>query len=595
MSFAVTATDGAARAGVLRTAHGDVPTPAFMPVGTKATVKTLHPDEVRETGAAILLGNTYHLHFRPGDELIAELGGLHRFMGWDGPILTDSGGFQVFSLRDTLLAVDDDGVTFRSVYDGSPAAFTPESAAEIQAKLGSDIAMCLDVCPPAGVPREELEDAVRRTSLWARRQREAPRSPGQLLFGIAQGATDPELRRRSIEEIVELDFDGYALGGLAVGESRDEMFETTAWAAELLPGDKPRYFMGIGDPEGILEVIERGIDMFDCVLPTRTARTGSALTWEGRLNLRNARYARDPRPLDEGCACPACTRFSRAYIRHLVNQQELLGLRLLSLHNLRFLLDLTAGARDAIERRRAGSLQGRGARPARRRRRPEGGPHGSPDLHRRAVRPAVGAPDPAPAAPRQQQQHAVDARRRDLTVGGIYGTSRRRGASRPPAGVFATRAASPIADDRASSVEIAPGTTRSGSPSARSRTRASGSEDEKRPPRASSEKTTANPGGELTCPVADRALSPHPARPDRRRARRRRAARDSPGSPIHKKPTLGLDLQGGLEVVLKAIPPKNGDVDPARMSIAQCRSCGTASTSSASPSPRSASRARTRS
>jgi queuine tRNA-ribosyltransferase len=348
--FTVTATDGEARAGVLRTAHGDVPTPAFMPVGTKGTVKTVDPDELRAVGATILLGNTYHLHFRPGEDVIAELGGLHAFMGWDGPILTDSGGFQVFSLRDTLLAVDDDGVTFRSVYDGAAARFTPELAAEIQARLGSDIAMCLDICPPAGVTHDELAEAVRRTTLWAARQRAAPRAPGQLLFGIAQGAADPDLRRRSIAEIAELDFDGHALGGLSVGESRDQMFEATAWAAPLLPADRPRYFMGIGDPEGVLEVVERGIDMFDCVLPTRTARTGSALTWEGRLNLRNARFARDPGPLDDGCACPACTRFSRAYIRHLVNQEELLGLRLLTLHNLRFLLDLMAGARTATER-----------------------------------------------------------------------------------------------------------------------------------------------------------------------------------------------------------------------------------------------------
>jgi queuine tRNA-ribosyltransferase len=348
--FDVTARDGAARAGLLRTAHGDVPTPAFMPVGTKGTVKTVDPEELRALGTTILLGNTYHLHFRPGEDLVAELGGLHRFMAWDGPILTDSGGFQVFSLRDTITAVDDDGVTFRSVYDGRAARFTPELVAGIQAKLGSDIAMCLDICAPVDVTRRDLEDAVHRTTAWARRQRVAPRAEGQLVFGIAQGASDPELRRRSIAETVELDFDGYALGGLAIGESRGVMFETTAWAADLLPDDAPRYFMGIGDPEGVLEVIERGVDMFDCVLPTRTARTGSALTWEGRLNLKNARFARDPRPLDEDCACPACRRFSRAYLRHLVNQNELLGLRLLSLHYLRFLLDLTANARAAIER-----------------------------------------------------------------------------------------------------------------------------------------------------------------------------------------------------------------------------------------------------
>jgi queuine tRNA-ribosyltransferase len=309
----------------------------------------LDPEEVRSLGAEIVLGNTYHLHFRPGDDLIAELGGLHRFMGWEGPILTDSGGYQVFSLRDTISKVDEEGVTFRSVYDGELERFTPESVAAIQANLGSDIAMCLDVCAPAGGPREELAEAVRLTTLWAARQREAPRAPGQLLFGIAQGATDPELRRRSIDEIVALDFDGHALGGLSVGEARDPMFETVADATPLLPAGKPRYFMGIGDPEGVLEVIERGVDMFDCVLPTRLGRTGAALTSAGRLNLKNARFARDQGPLDEHCDCPACTRFTRAYIRHLVNQQELLGHRLLTVHNLRFLLSLTAGARAAIE------------------------------------------------------------------------------------------------------------------------------------------------------------------------------------------------------------------------------------------------------
>jgi queuine tRNA-ribosyltransferase len=350
VTFRVTATDGPARAGVLTTAHGDVPTPAFMPVGTKATVKSVDPQELRELGATIVLGNSYHLHFRPGADLIAELGGLHRFMGWDGPILTDSGGFQVFSLRHTILRVDDEGVTFRSVYDGEAESFTPESVARIQATLGSDIAMCLDAVPPADASLEALEEAVRLTTLWAARQRSTERAPGQLVFGIAQGGTDPELRSRSIEELTALGFDGYALGGLAIGEDRELMFETVGWAAPLLPGDRARYFMGIGDPQGVLEVIERGIDMFDCVLPTRLGRTGSALTWSGRLNLKNARYARDPAPLQDGCGCPACTRFSRAYLRHLVNQQELLGHRLLSLHNLRFLLDLTAGARAAIER-----------------------------------------------------------------------------------------------------------------------------------------------------------------------------------------------------------------------------------------------------
>jgi queuine tRNA-ribosyltransferase len=349
-AFTVTATDGEARAGVLDTPHGPIPTPAFMPVGTKATVKSLHPDEVRALGAHVVLGNTYHLHFRPGEGVVEELGGIHAFSGWDGPILTDSGGFQVFSLRDTILALDESGVTFRSVYDGSTERFTPEGVAEIQRRLGSDIAMCLDVCLPAGGPREELERAVRLTTLWAERQVGEPRAPGQLRFGITQGASDEELRRRSVEEIAALPFDGLALGGLAVGESREEMLDCVAWAAPALDADRPRYFMGIGDPAGIVEVVARGIDLFDCVLPTRTARTGSALTWGGRLNLKNARFARDPRPLEEGCGCPACDRFSRAYIRHLVTQSEILGLRLLSLHNLWFVLDLTARIRAAIER-----------------------------------------------------------------------------------------------------------------------------------------------------------------------------------------------------------------------------------------------------
>jgi len=320
-----------------------------MPVGTKGTVKTLHPDEVRALGAQVILANAYHLHFRPGEELVEALGGLHAFSGWDGPILTDSGGFQVFSLRDTIVRLDDRGVTFRSVYDGSESRFTPEGIAEIQRRLGSDIAMCLDICLPAGSPRQELERAVDVTTRWAERQADAPRARGQLRFGITQGGTDPELRERSGEAITALPFDGYALGGLAVGETREAMLACVDRAAPALPADKPRYFMGIGDAEGILEVVARGIDLFDCVLPTRTARTGSALTWAGRLNLRNARFRADPKPIDPMCPCPACRRFSRAYLRHLVTQREILGLRLLSLHNLTFVLDLTARARAAIE------------------------------------------------------------------------------------------------------------------------------------------------------------------------------------------------------------------------------------------------------
>jgi queuine tRNA-ribosyltransferase len=346
-TFDVEATDGAARAAILQTAHGSVATPMFMPVGTKASVKALDPRELHELGARIVLGNTYHLHFRPGADLIAELGGLHRFMGWDGPILTDSGGFQVFSLLDTA-RVDDEGVTFRSVYDGAAARFTPELAMDVQRALGSDIAMCFDECPPGGAPREAVARAVARTGAWARRCRDTEPAPGQLRFGIVQGGVDLELRRRSAEQIVALEFDGNAIGGLSVGEDRATTFEVTAATARLLPADRPRYFMGIGDPEGILRVIAAGVDLFDCVLPTRLGRTGSALTWEGRLNLKNARFARDPGPLDADCGCPTCTRFSRAYIRHLVSQEEILGLRLLTLHNVAFLIALCQSARAAI-------------------------------------------------------------------------------------------------------------------------------------------------------------------------------------------------------------------------------------------------------
>jgi queuine tRNA-ribosyltransferase len=347
-SFELVATDGEARAGVLQTAHGPLTTPAFMPVGTKASVKAVLPDELRALGAEILLGNTYHLHFRPGEELIAELGGLHRFMGWDGPILTDSGGFQVFSLRHTADRVDDDGVWFRSVYDGGRHRFTPELAMAVQRSLGSDIAMAFDECTRADVEPAELAEAVRRTSLWARRSREAEMAPGQLVFGISQGATDPALRERSTADILEIGFDGYAIGGLSVGEERGDMLRTVSATTAMLPADRPRYFMGIGDPEGVVEMIARGVDMFDCVLPTRLGRTGAALTPDGRINLRNARFARDDAPLVEGCTCPACTTFSRAYIRHLVQQEEIVGLRLLTLHNLHTVIALVQAARDAI-------------------------------------------------------------------------------------------------------------------------------------------------------------------------------------------------------------------------------------------------------
>jgi queuine tRNA-ribosyltransferase len=347
--FAIDATDGLARAATLETAHGPICTPVFMPVGTKGTVKALDPLELEGLGAQIVLGNTYHLHLRPGEDVVRELGGLHRFMAWNGPLLTDSGGFQSFSLRDTLIAADDDGVTFRSVYDGTPERMTPESAMAVQAALGSDIAMAFDECPPGEAERPVVERAVERTAHWAGRSVASPAAPGQLRFGIVQGGVDMPLRRRSVDQITSLPFDGFAIGGLSVGEERELTFETTGLVAALLPAARPRYFMGIGDPEGVLRVIASGIDMFDCVLPTRTARTGSALTWDGRLNLHNKRFERDGAPLDADCDCPACTRFSRGYIRHLIMQRELLGLRLLSLHNVRFLVSLCGAARSAIE------------------------------------------------------------------------------------------------------------------------------------------------------------------------------------------------------------------------------------------------------
>jgi queuine tRNA-ribosyltransferase len=356
-TFRITASDGLARAGVLETAHGPVETPVFMPVGTKATVKAMLPDEVRELGAQIVLANTYHLAFRPGAERIAALGGVHRFSGWDGPILTDSGGFQVFSLRHTATKVDDEGVRFRSVYDGAEHHFTPELAMDVQRLLGSDIAMAFDECPPAGVDRRRVEAAVRRTGIWAERSRAQPRADGQLGFGIVQGGIDLELRRRSAEQIVALNFDGNALGGLSVGEERPAMLETIEATTALLPADRPRYLMGVGDPIGLVEGIARGVDMFDCVLPTRLGRTGSALVPGGRINLRNAAYASDPGPLVDGCACQACQTFSRAYIRHLVTQSEITGLRLLTIHNLHFLLDLVRRAREAVAAGRLDALR----------------------------------------------------------------------------------------------------------------------------------------------------------------------------------------------------------------------------------------------
>lgn len=346
-SFAVEAVDGAARAAVLGTPHGEVLTPCFMPVGTRATVKTLAPRDLEEAGAGIILANAYHLYFRPGAEAVAARGGLHRFMAWNRPILTDSGGFQVFSLGDTA-RIREDGVEFRSVYDGSTHFFTPELATRVQEQLGADIIMCFDECVPAGADRAYLSQAVERTAAWAARCQKAHHREDQLLMGIIQGGTDAALRRESVERTLALDFGGYAIGGLSVGEEKGATRETMSLTAALLPAEKPRYFMGLGDPAGIIEAIAAGIDMFDCVLPTRVARNGRALTSKGQLNLRNAAYASQDAPLDPACGCYACRTFSRAYIRHLVSQKEILGMQLLSLHNVAFLLDLTGRSRQAI-------------------------------------------------------------------------------------------------------------------------------------------------------------------------------------------------------------------------------------------------------
>ena len=346
-SFAVEARDGRARAARLITPHGEVETPCFMPVGTKATVKGVQPRDLAELGARIVLANTYHLYFRPGADLVAAHGGLHGFMGWEGPILTDSGGFQVFSLEGTR-EVRDDGVAFASVYDGSRHVFTPELAVYIQEQLGADIIMAFDQCAPGTLERDEIAAAVERTTRWAAACKQAHGRRDQLLMGIVQGGVDEGLRRRSAAEILGVGFDAYAIGGLSVGERGQDMLATVELMDELLPGDRLRYFMGIGDPVGIVDVIARGVDVFDCVLPTRLARTGSAFTSEGRLNLRNARFTADLGPLDPQCDCPACRGFTRAYLRHLVTQKEMLGAQLLSLHNLRVLLRLTADARAAI-------------------------------------------------------------------------------------------------------------------------------------------------------------------------------------------------------------------------------------------------------
>jgi queuine tRNA-ribosyltransferase len=356
----VDATDGSARAGRLHTRRGELPTPLFMPVGTRGAVRTLDTDDLERLGARIVLGNTYHLMLRPGAEAIAARGGLHRFMDWDGHLLTDSGGFQIFSLEPK---VDEDGATFRSTYDGSYHRLTPESAVDVQALLGADIQMALDVCPGLPAPDAVVVGAMERTHRWAERARRrwdeaaGTRPAHQEQFGIVQGGIDPVLRRRSAAAITGIGFDGYALGGLSVGESRAEMVPAVAAATELLPADQPRYLMGVGDPAGLIEGVANGIDLFDCVLPTRLARHGTVLTDAGRLNLRNARHATDDGPLDPDARCPLTSRYSRAYLRHLLTVHELTAMRILTLHNLWWLARLMDRARVAIVEGRFASFR----------------------------------------------------------------------------------------------------------------------------------------------------------------------------------------------------------------------------------------------
>jgi queuine tRNA-ribosyltransferase len=344
-----------ARAGVFTTPHGDVRTPAFMPVGTKGSVKGVTSRTLRELGTQMLLANTYHLHLRPGEEVVAELGGLHGFMRWDGPILTDSGGYQVFSLEDAR-TIDEGGATFRSVVDGATVRFTPERVIEIEAKLGADVAMAFDHCPSTPGDRAQVEDALGRTQRWlercVRRHRElGGEARGQALFGIVQGGAFPDLRERSVAAALAHDLVGYAIGGVCVGESREQMLVAIEAAAPLLPEDRPRYLMGVGTPRDFFDAVERGIDLFDCVTPTRHGRTHQAFTSEGPLNLRNARFARDPRPLDERCDCPACADgYSRGYLRHLAKSGEMLGAMLLTGHNLRWFQRLMEEVRGGIER-----------------------------------------------------------------------------------------------------------------------------------------------------------------------------------------------------------------------------------------------------
>ncbi|MGJ8603974.1 MAG: tRNA guanosine(34) transglycosylase Tgt [Marivita sp.] len=347
-SFALHATDGTARTGAITTPRGTIRTPAFMPVGTAATVKAMMPESVAATGADILLGNTYHLMLRPTAERIDRLGGLHKFMNWDKPILTDSGGFQVMSLAD-LRKLTEKGVTFKSHIDGSKHELTPERSMEIQRLLGSDIVMCFDECPALPADRERIADSMRLSMRWAERSKEAfGDRPGHMLFGIQQGGLEQDFREESAEALKAIGFDGYAVGGLAVGEGQDAMFGCLDYAPGQLPDDKPRYLMGVGKPDDIVGAVKRGIDMMDCVLPSRSGRTGQAWTRHGQVNIKNARHQDDPRPLDEACTCPTCRNYSRAYLHHVFRAQEMISGMLLTWHNLHYYQELMQGMRDAI-------------------------------------------------------------------------------------------------------------------------------------------------------------------------------------------------------------------------------------------------------
>lgn len=351
-SFAISATDGAARTGVIAMQRGEIRTPAFMPVGTAATVKAMRPEEVRASGADIILGNTYHLMLRPGAERVSKLGGLHKFMGWERPILTDSGGYQVMSLSE-LTKVTEEGVAFASHLDGSRHMLSPERSIEVQRLLDSDIIMQFDQLVPTTSTSQAQREAMERSIRWARRSREEFDRGGEhaeraAIFGIQQGALDAELRKASADALIDIGFDGYAVGGLAVGEGQEAMLGCLDFAVDMLPVDKPRYLMGVGKPDDIVEAVVRGIDMFDCVLPTRSGRTGQAFTPDGPINLRNARFAEDQEPIEPSCPCPACTTFSRAYVHHLVKSGEILGAMLMTQHNLWFYQRLMQSLRDAV-------------------------------------------------------------------------------------------------------------------------------------------------------------------------------------------------------------------------------------------------------